>query len=41
MDEDSFVNCFQQFQIAHARDKEGFEETWFDVEDDDGIEKYF
>ena len=41
MDENSFHDCFQQYQIAHVRDKEGFVETWYDFENDNGIEKSY
>lgn len=41
MDENAFYECFQTYQVAHVRDNEGFVETWYDLEDDDGIEKSY
>jgi hypothetical protein len=42
MDEDTFQECFQQYQIAHVRDQEGFVETWYDLENDvTGTEKTY
>ena len=31
-----YGRCFESFQIAHMRDKEGYKETWYDIENDDG-----
>ena len=32
IDKTEFLGCFDDFQIAHYRDDEGFTDNWFDVE---------
>ena len=29
------TDCFSDYQIAHQRESEGYEDTWYDREDDD------
>ena len=31
-----FLTCFDDFQIAHYRDNEGYSDDWYDKETDDG-----
>lgn len=31
-----YGRCFESFQIAHQREQEGYKETWYDIENDDG-----
>ena len=31
-----FLRCFSDFQVAHYRDNEGYTDTWYDKENDDG-----
>jgi hypothetical protein len=33
LDKTEFLSCFDEFQIAHYRDPEGYSDNWYDVED--------
>lgn len=33
VDKTEFLGCFDEFQIAHYRDNEGYSDNWIDVED--------
>lgn len=35
------IECFQQIDIAHYREDQGYKHSWYDVEGDDGSYKSF
>lgn len=36
MNSNDFLYCFSDFQVAHYRDNEGYSDTWYDKENDNG-----
>ena len=36
-----FLRCFYDYQIGHLRQSEGYVDTWYDRENDDGTEKSY
>ena len=36
-----FLRCFDNFQMGHYRDDEGYTDDWFDKEDDRGLTTAF
>lgn len=41
MTSSEFFNAFQSYQVAHDQRKHSYQSTWFDVENDTGVEKEF
>lgn len=44
VEDKDFLKCFDDYQIAHYRDGEGYKSYWYDVDDDDrwfGSDSYF
>lgn len=35
------MTCFDDFQIAHYRENEGYSDNWFDMEGDDGRDRSY
>jgi hypothetical protein len=41
VDHVDFLTCFQDYQVGHYRNEEGYSSTWYDVEDNDASERVF
>jgi len=41
VDHEDFLECFQDYQIAHYRNEQGYSDDWYDKENDKGREETY